>query len=111
MLKGDQSPLKAHREQTTGCLRTRLCRKHNHAPNGGLNRRVTLCRMAYVLLVSFATLGGLNRSSHSLPKTAYTFVSRFGLRVPLALVPSPLARLGGLKWTRTTDLTLIRRAL
>ena len=29
----------------------------------------------------------------------------------LVISPSLLSQLGGLKWTRTTDLTLIRRAL
>ena len=36
---------------------------------------------------------------------AYTFVKAFERFLPLA------CSLGGLKWTRTTDLTLIRRAL
>ena len=52
--------------------------------------------------VNFAEFGGLNHESHS-AFSAYVF-----------LVLSPLASfrlLGGLKWTRTTDLTLIRRAL
>ena len=50
----------------------------------------------------FAKTGGLNHESHS-AFLAYVL-----------LVLSPLASfrlLGGLKWTRTTDLTLIRRAL
>ena len=33
------------------------------------------------------------------------------LRRSVALVPCGLRRIGGVKWTRTTDLTLIRRVL
>ena len=51
--------------------------------------------------------GGHNHSSHS---TLFSLMSST-LSVSLRFVSSCLFHAGGHKWTRTTDLTLIRRAL
>ena len=63
----------------------------------------------YFLTPSLAAdlIGWWAQTRITLQRTAFLYAEHGALRFD----PDDLRRLGGLKWTRTTDLALIRRAL
>ena len=71
---------------------------------------LSFSRFAVELYAVFKVLHGLRRGGDGRIRTGDPLLARQVL-FQLSYTPTSSGEAGGLKWTRTTDLTLIRRAL
>ena len=69
---------------------------------------MTICVWQPIRLLWWAQVDSPHSPTY---RVIYTFIEALGFLLDIALLRNLSGCFGGLKWTRTTDLALIRRAL